>query len=149
MRRIDASGLVGASVPEVWDLFDDIPGSPRWMPFVREVATVSGPARAGTVYTERRRILGVPTTETWEITVHRRPLEQTRESELAGLDRAITITLEPRGSGTLVHVTLELRSIMPGPVGWIYEWLAGIPGGWAIRAAIHGAKRAFEGRRPA
>ncbi len=148
MRRIDASGLVGASSVEVWDLFDDIAGTPRWMPFVRDIAAVSGPARVGMVYTERRRTFGLPTTETWEIVEHRRPKVQARVSDLAGLERTLVLTLEQRGSGTLVHVQLELRSLMPGPAGWIYEWLAGIPGGWAIRAAIHGAKRAFEGRRP-
>ena len=37
MRRAEADGLVGASRDEVWELYDDIAGTPRWVPSVREV----------------------------------------------------------------------------------------------------------------
>ncbi len=60
MRRVEADALVGASRDEVWELYDDIAGTPRWVPFVREILYVSGPARVGTVYRERTRIVGIP-----------------------------------------------------------------------------------------
>ena len=62
MRRVEAAALVGASRDEVWELYDDIAGMPRWVPSVREIRYVSGPARVGTVYRERTRIAGIPGT---------------------------------------------------------------------------------------
>jgi hypothetical protein len=50
MRHVEAEALVGASRDEVWRLYDDITGMPRWVPFVREIDYVSGPAHVGTVY---------------------------------------------------------------------------------------------------
>ena len=60
MRRMDAATLVGASRDEVWQLFDDIAGAPRWMPTVREILYVSGPARVGTVSGRGGRVRLVP-----------------------------------------------------------------------------------------
>ena len=62
MRRVEAEALVGARREEVWQLYDDIPGTPRWVPFVEDILYVSGPARAGTVYRERTRLGGLPAT---------------------------------------------------------------------------------------
>ena len=77
MRRVEADALVGASRDEVWQLYDDIAGTPRWVPSVREILYVSGPARVGTVYRERNRIA----TAQWEIVEHRRPTRQVHVSD--------------------------------------------------------------------
>ena len=71
MRRVEAEALVGARREEVWQLYDDIAGTPRWVPFVDEILYVSGPARVGCVYRERTRLAGLPATEQWEIVEHR------------------------------------------------------------------------------
>jgi polyketide cyclase/dehydrase/lipid transport protein len=148
MRRVEAEALVGASRDEVWQLYDDIEGTPLWLPFVSEVLYVSGPARVGTVYRERTRFGGVPTVAQWEIVEHRRPVRQVHVSTALGLECALITTFEGRGTGTWVHEAAELRSRLWGPFGWAHEALVAIPAGWGVHAAVSGAKRTFEGDRP-
>jgi hypothetical protein len=146
MRRVESEALVGASCNEVWDLYDDIAGAPRWIPSVREILYVSGPTRVGTVYRERTALLGVPATAQWEVVEHRRPRVQIRASADRWMTRMLTLTFEGRGSGTRVHHALELRSRLWGPVGWLHEQIAGAIAASDLRATAAGAKRAFEGR---
>lgn len=148
MRRVEAEALVGASRDEVWDLYDDIAGTPRWVPFVEEILYVSGPARVGTVYRERTRLAGLAGTGQWEITEHRRPVRQVHRSSGRTLDSTLTIVFEARGTGTWVHQAVEVRSRLWGPLGWLHETLVVIPAGWGVRGAVAGAKRAFEGDPP-
>ena len=148
MRRVEAEALVGASRDEVWALYDDIAGTPRWLPFVEDVVYVSGPARVGTVYRERTRVAGVRGTGQWEIVVHRRPTQQVHVSHGGAIDTTLIVTFEARGTGTWVHQAAELRSTLWGPLGWLHEALAIVPAGWEVRAAVAGAKWAFEGDPP-
>ncbi len=148
MRRAEAEALVGASRDEVWDLYDDIAGTPRWMPLVEAVVYVSGPARVGTVYRKRTRLVGLADTGQWEIVEHRRPVRQVHVSSDRGLDSTLIITFEARGTGTWVHEATELRSRLWGPLGWLHEAVAIIAAGRSIRAAVAGAKWAFEGDPP-
>jgi hypothetical protein len=146
MRQAEADALVGASRDEVWALYDDIAGIPRWVPSVREIRYASGPARVGTIYRERTRVAGFPGATQWEITEHRRPVRQVHASTVGSLSRRRVITFEARGSGTWVHQVTEVRSSLWGPVGWLHELLAVFPAGWVARSTVTGAKRAFEGR---
>lgn len=146
MRRAEADALVGASRDEVWELWDDIAATPRWVPSVREIRYVSGPARVGTVYRERTRVAGVAGTTQWEITEHRRPVRQVHVSTGESLDRRKVTTFEARGSGTWVRHSTEVTSSLRGPLGWLHELLAVFPAGWVVRSTVAGAKRAFEGR---
>jgi hypothetical protein len=148
MRRVEADALVGASHDEVWDLYDDIAGEPRWMPGVRAVLYVSGPARVGAVYRERTSVYGFPATAQWEIVEHRRPRTQVRESSDSWMQRTLTLTFEGRGTGTRVHHALELRSRLWGPIGWLHEQLAAAVASAELHATAAGAKRAFEGEPP-
>ena len=148
MRRVEAEALVGARREEVWQLYDDIPGTPRWVPFVEEILYVSGPARVGCVYRERTRLAGLPATEQWEIVEHRPQSRQVHVSFAHAMESALIITFEARGTGTWVHQAAELRSRLWGPLGWLHELLASFPAGHGVRAAVTGAKAAFEeGRR--
>jgi Polyketide cyclase / dehydrase and lipid transport len=148
MRRVEAEALVGARREEVWQLYDDIAGTPRWLPFVEEILYVSGPARVGCVYRERTRLAGVPATEQWEIAVHRPQSRQVHVSFSHAMESALIITFEARGTGTWVHQAAELRSRLWGPLGWLHELLASFAAGHGVRAAVTGAKAAFEeGRR--
>jgi len=143
---MDAATLVGASRDEVWQLFDDIAGTPRWVPTVREILYVSGPARVGTVYRERNRL----STTQWEIVEHRHPTRQVHLAADGPLERARILTFEARGSGTWVHEALELRSRLWGPLGWAHELLASMATATWPHATVTAAKRIFEGdpRRP-
>ncbi len=144
MRRIVAETLIGASKDEVWALLDDLAGMPRWLPRVRAVTSISGPARTGTVYRERSSFLGLPGARDWEIAQHRRPTRQVRVAEDGGLRREMTLVLEPRGTGTLLHATLTLHALMPGPAGALLEMVASWPAAWGLRSFAGSAKRAFE-----
>lgn len=149
MRRVEAEALVGASPAEVWALYDDIAGTPRWVPFVDEVLYVSGPARVGTVYRERTRLGPFRSVGQWEIVEHnRRRWTQVHVSHDMGLESRLTITLERRGTGTRVHQASELRSRLPIPLSWLHEAVAGMAAGIGVRGAVAGAKRAFEGDGP-
>ena len=145
VRRVEAQALVGATRDEVWQLYDDIAGTPRWVPFVDEVVYVSGPARVGTVYRERTRLGPVRQFGQWEIVEHRRPTRQVHVSYDMGMESRLLITFEGRGTGTWVHEAAELRSRLWGPFGWVHELFAGMAAGRGVRAAVAGAKRAFEG----
>jgi hypothetical protein len=148
MRRVEAEALVGASRDEVWDLYDDIAGSPRWIRGVHAILYLSGPTRVGAVYRVRTSILGLPVATGWEVVEHRPPRVQVRESEDAGLRATLTLAFEARGTGTRVHHLLELRSGLPGPVGWLHEQLGAAIAAGGIRSMAAGAKRAFEGDPP-
>ncbi len=148
MRRVEAEALVGASRGEVWALYDDIAGTPRWMPLIAEVVYLSGPARVGTVYRQRTRLAVLRDTGQWEIAEHRRPIRQVHVSLDGGLERRLIITFEGRGTGTRVHELMELRSALRGPLGWLHEIVAMVPAGRTVRSAVSGAKRAFEGDLP-
>ncbi len=145
MRRVTADALVGASRDEVWDLYDDIAGTPRWVPMVREIQYVSGPSRVGTVYRERTRTFGLPSTAQWEIVEHRRAARQAHANRSGSMTRLRVMVFEARGSGTWVHQSTELRSTLWGPLGWLHEQLAAIPAGWDVQARAAAAKRRFEG----
>jgi hypothetical protein len=148
MWQVMAEALVGASREEVWELYDDIAGTPRWVPFVEDIVYVSGPARVGTVYRERTRLAGVRDTGQWEIVEHRRPVRQVHVSWDKGLESRLVITLDARGTGTLVTETAEIRSRLWGPFGWLHEAIASVPAGHGVRGAVAGAKRVFEGDPP-
>ncbi len=148
MRNVEAEALVGAPRDEVWRLYDDIAGLPRWVPFVREIVYVSGPSRVGTVYRERGRITGLPGAEQWEIVEYRRPSSQVHITHARALEVRLVLRFEARGTGTLVHHAAELRSELWGPLGWLHEMIASVPVAWSVRAAAAGAKRSFEGDPP-
>jgi uncharacterized protein YndB with AHSA1/START domain len=148
MRRIEAEALVGASRDEVWKLFDDIAGLPRWLPSVERIVYVSGPAQVGAVYRARTRIAGIGVTEQWEIVAHRHPVRQVHASPGTLLHRTRTITFEARGTGTWVHESVELSSRLWGPLGWMHEALAAVPAGAIMRTTVASAKRVFEGEPP-
>jgi len=143
---VEAEALVGASLDEVWDLYDDITGAPRWMPAVRAILYVSGPTRAGTIYRERTSLLGIPSTAQWEVVEHRRPKVQIRTTDDAWIQRVLTLSFEGRGSGVRVHHVVELRSHLWGPLGWLHEQVAAVIVAAELRGTAAGAKRAFEGR---
>jgi Polyketide cyclase / dehydrase and lipid transport len=148
MRRVEAEALVGASRQEVWALYDDIAGTPRWMSFVEEIVYVSGPARVGTVYRERTRLAALRDSGQWEIVEHRRPVRQVHVSHGRSLESTLIITFEARGTGTWVHQAAELRSRLWGPFAWLHEAIAVVPAGHRVRTAVAGAKWAFEGDPP-
>ena len=144
MRRIVAETLIGASKDEVWALLDDLAGMPRWLARVHAVTSISGPAHAGTVYRERTSFMGLHSARDWEILEHRRPTRQVRVAEEGGLRRQMTLVLEPRGTGTLLHATMELHSSMPGLAGAIQEAAALLPATWGLRSFAGSVKGAFE-----
>jgi len=114
------------------------------VPFVEEVLYVSGPARAGMVYRERTKLGGLPATEQWEIVEYKPMSRQVHVSFDHAMESALVISFEARGTGTWVHQAAELRSTLRGPIGWLHELLASFPAGHGVRAAVTGAKRAFE-----
>jgi carbon monoxide dehydrogenase subunit G len=143
MRRVEAEALVGASRDEVWELLDDLEGMSRWVPRVQAVSP-SGPAHVGTLYRVRTSTLGLRGSRDWEIVEHRRPLRQVRLAFDGGLERALVLVLDARGTGTRLHAEMELRSSLVFPLGLVHEMLATFVAGWSVRGMVHAAKRAFE-----
>jgi len=148
MRHVEAEALVGASRDEVWRLYDDITGLPRWVPFVREIVYASGPSHVGTVYRVRGRLTGLPGAEQWEIVEYRRPSIQVHVTDARSLEVTLVIRFEGRGTGTWVHHSAELRSGLWGPFGWLHEVVLAIPVARNVEAVAAGAKRSFEGDPP-
>ena len=145
MRRVAAEALVGASRDEVWDIYDDIEGTPGWMPGLQEILYVSGPARLGTVYRSRSRTALIPSTAQWEIVEYRRPVRQVHVSMAGALETLHVVTFEARGSGTWIRQVTEVSSSLWGPIGMLHELVAVFPAGRNVRSAVAAAKRRFEG----
>ena len=145
MRRVAAEALVGASRDEVWDLYDDIEGTPGWVPGVLEILYVSGPARLGTVYRSRTRTALVPSTAQWEIVEYRRPVRQVHVSSAGALETLRVVSFDARGSGTWIRQVMEVSSSLWGPIGMAHELVAVVLAGRNVRAAVAAAKRRFEG----
>ena len=145
MRRIEASALIASSAERVFALYDDIPGTPEWVPFVAEILFVSpGRTGVGTVYREKTKLAGLPSVGEWVIEEHRPPREQVHVSRDLGMDSRLTITFVTRGSGTLVTQRVDLRSRLPGPLGWLHELVAAAVASGGMSGAVAGAKKALE-----
>ncbi len=148
MRRVDAEALVGASRDEVWELVDDIAGMPRWVPGLRAISSLSGPARVGTVFRERMTAAGVSRFRTWEIAEHRRPVVQVRVAVDGGMSRTLILTLDGRGTGTRLHAQVELRSTLPFGIRVVHELLAAPAAAATARSFVDAVKQVFEGSVP-
>jgi carbon monoxide dehydrogenase subunit G len=148
MRRVDAEALVGASRDEVWELLDDIAGMPRWVPGLQAISSLSGPAHVGTVFRERMVSAGVTRFRTWEIAEYRRPTALVRVAVDGGMSRTLIVTLDGRGTGTRVHVGVELRSTLPFGLRVVHELLVAPAAAASARSFVDAVKRAFEGSVP-
>lgn len=145
MRRVEAEALVGASRGEIWQLLDDLGGLASWLPGVAEVRLLGGPPGRGTRYRVRMRA-GLGGEADWVVDEHRRPARQVHATEDARLARRRILTLEQRGTGTRVHETVELRSALHAPAGWLHEVVAGVREGWLADRRAAALKRLFEER---
>lgn len=141
MRTVHASAVVTAPPSAAWALYADTAGTPRWVPFVEEVLETSGPLEVGMTYRERTRLAGARTVNTWrvvELVPERRRVEVSSD---LGIDSRLSITFEAVGGGTRVHQATELRSRLPGPLGWAHELVAAAGARHGLRAAVAGAAR--------
>jgi hypothetical protein len=120
----------------------------RWVPGLRAVTSISGPARVGTVYRERTVTTGVAEVRTWEIVEHRRPVRQVRVASGWGLDRRLVLTLDGRGTGTWLRAEMMLRSTLPFGIRLLHEVLSMPVASASARSFVGAAKRVFEGAAP-
>jgi uncharacterized protein YndB with AHSA1/START domain len=141
MRSVRASVLVAAPPERAWALYEDLAGTPRWVPFVEEVLETSGPMEVGMTYRERTRLLGARAVNTWRVVAvvpGRRRVEISRD---LGLDSRLTITFTPAGGGTRIAQRTDLRSRLPRPVAWAHELVAAVGARSGLRRAVAGAAR--------
>jgi uncharacterized protein YndB with AHSA1/START domain len=141
MRTVHASVVVTASPSDVWALYADTAGTPRWVPFVEEILETSGPLEVGMTYRERTRLGGVRAVNTWRVVELVPGWRRVEVSSDMGIDSRLTIILEPADGGTVVRQETELRSRLPGPFGWAHELVAAVGARHGLRAAVHGAAR--------
>jgi hypothetical protein len=145
MRRVEATALIASPADRAFALYDDIPNTPDWVPFVSEILSVSpGRTGVGTIYREKTRLLGIPSVQEWRIVEHRPPREQVHVSPDLGMESRLTMTFVTRGSGTLLTQAVELDSRLPGPLGWLHELLVSTIAGRSMAGAIAGGKRMLE-----
>src|SRR3954468_14062984 len=145
MRRVEATALIASPADRAFALYDDIPNTPDWVPFVSEILSVSpGRTGVGTVYREKTRLLGIPSVQEWRVIEHRPPREQVHLSRDLGMDSRLTMTFITRGSGTLLTQAVELDSRLPGPLGWLHEVVVAAVAARSMASAIAGGKRMLE-----
>lgn len=145
MRRVKATALIASPADRVFALYDDIRGTPDWVPFVAEILFVSpGRTGVGTIYREKTKLAGIPSVGEWRIAEHRPPREQVHTSTDLGMDSRLLITFVTRGSGTLLTQQVELRSRLPGPLGWVHELVVAAVASRSMAAAVAGAKKTLE-----
>jgi hypothetical protein len=144
MKRIAASALVRTDPRRAWDLYADVEGSVEWVPFAEEILYVSGPPGLGQVYRERTRLGGVSGVSEWRIVEWDPPRRQVQLSTDMHMESRLIIEVEPVGEVTRIRQGVILRSRLPGPLGWLHEWVFGIVAGRGIRQAVAAAKRRLE-----
>jgi hypothetical protein len=144
MKQVAASAIVATTPQAAWELYADVEGSVDWVPFAEEILYISGPAGLGQVYRERTRLGGVSGVSEWRIVEWDPPRRQVQLSTDMNMESRLIIEVEPAGEGTLVRQSVELRSRLPGPLGWLHERVFGVVAGRGIRQAVAAAKRRLE-----
>ena len=148
MRRIEATAWIEADPQVAWDLYADVERSVEWVPFAEEILYVSGPAGLGQVYRERTRLAGMSDVAEWRVIEWDPPRRQVQLSLGKKAESRLIIELAPERGGTRVLQAAELRSELPGPIGWLHELIFGIAAGRGLRSAVAAAKLKLEaGRR--
>ena len=148
MNHHRASIRTEAPPRRVWDLYADVEGSVEWVPFVKEILFVSGPAGLGQVYRERTRFGGVSDVAEWTVIEWDPPRRQVQRSTGKGMDSRLVIVVEPDGAGAVARQEVLLESRAPGPLGWLHERVFGLVARRGIDAALAAAKRQLEVERP-
>ncbi len=144
MKSVEASILVDAQPERVWNLYADVAGSVRWVPFVEEILYISGPAGLGQVYRERTRLAGMSDVAEWRVIEWDPPRRQVQLSTGKKMDSRLVIEVEPVGERSRVRQTVMLRSRLVPPLSWLHEQLFAMLSQRGIRLAVRGAKRYLE-----
>lgn len=144
MKAASVTVHIATDAQRVWDLYADVPGSADWVPFVDEVLYVSGPAGLGQVYRERTRLGGISGVTEWKIIEWQPPRKQVQLSTDMRMESRLHIEVEPSGGGTQLTQRSELRSMLPGPLGWLHEVVVSRVAARGIRQATAAATRRLE-----
>ncbi|MDQ3870595.1 MAG: SRPBCC family protein [Chloroflexota bacterium] len=144
MKSVEAAALVDAQPKRVWDLYADVPGSVRWVPFVEEILYISGPAGLGQVYRERTRLGGIRDVAEWRVIEWDPPRRQVQLSTDKRMDARLVIEVEPVGVKSRVRQRVILRSRLIPPLSWPPEQLFAMVSKRGIRLAVRAAQRHLE-----
>lgn len=104
--RIELVLEIARPAEEVFDYLADLGRLPEWQASAVEVR-VEGPLRAGTRFTERRRLLGREGRTELEVSVFEPPRRLTLRSLSGPVKVDVDHRLEPRGDGTTLEVIAE------------------------------------------
>jgi len=141
MRTVTAAVEVAAPPSAAWALYQDMAGTPAWVPFVEAVLETSGPVEVGMVYRERTRLLGATTVNTWEVVELVPERRRVEVSHDMGIDSRLTITFERTARGTRIRQATQVRSRLPRPIAWAHELVAAAGARHGLRGAVAGAAR--------
>jgi adenylate cyclase len=144
VRRAVAETLVRAPAQRIWDLYADLEGTPRWVPFVEAIVWSSGPLEVGMRYRERTSLGGISGVQEWRVVELEPPRRRVETSSSMGMESGLIIEMEPDERGTRLRQVSELRSRLPGPIGWLHERLFAAVARRAMVAALEGARREVE-----
>lgn len=144
MKRAEAKALIRAPAERVWDLYADLEGTPRWVPFVTAIISSSGPLEVGMVYRERTRLGGLSGVQEWRVVQLDPPRRRVETSSALGMASRLIIEMEPRDGETLLRQVSEIRSRLPGLLGRVHERIAARVATRAMAQAIEGAKSELE-----
>ena len=114
MSRIEVSVDIGAPPEVVWEFVSDLRRIPDWIEDTLAMLSVEPePARLGTVYKERSRIMGpVSRVTTWTIAEFDAPRFQKHDGRVPMMAAtSVSFGLEPSGAGTKFTLVFEY---MPG-----------------------------------
>jgi uncharacterized protein YndB with AHSA1/START domain len=144
VRRSEAKAVVQAPAERIWELYADLEGTPRWVPFVTEIISSSGPLEVGMVYRERTHLAGLSGVQEWRVVELDAPRRRVETSSELRMDSRLTIELEPRDGETLLRQVSEIRSRLPRPLGWLHERIVALVAARAMAQAIEGARGQLE-----
>jgi len=110
VSRIEVSVDIGASPKVVWDFVSDLRRIPEWIEDTLKMLSVDPePARLGTVYRERSRIIGpLSQVTTWRISAFDPPRFQKHEGRVPMMaSTSVSFGLEPLLTGTKFTLVFE------------------------------------------
>ena len=122
MGRLDVSATetINRPLAEVWELACDVERYPQWVPATLEVLRSDGPARLGSTYEERNKVVGPITARSHWTVVEFEPMSrQVHRDESIPFLKAFDIIMEFEAvDPERTRVTLSLQGDTAlGPIG--------------------------------
>ena len=111
MRRVEREAEIAATASEIYAFLSDPANLPRWQTGIVSAERTSPlPIRAGSTARVVRELMGQSITADITVTEAEPDRRLVLTSKVSGIGVTATLQLTPRGTGTLVAFSMEIRA---------------------------------------